>query len=111
MLTTLCHVYLISHHLSDPATMSTSKTRKNRKPRQDCQYTVEECKVFQKYKEEYQSQMTRECQGHIFKMKILPKIFNYWTNDGALPLSDDEVAKQVKVCGGDQGYSLLMLLL
>jgi hypothetical protein len=83
--------------------MSTSNTRKFRKPRHPCQYTAEERKVFQRYKEEYRSQTTKERRGYIFKTKILPDLFNYWTDDGAMTLSDEEAAKRVKVCGLDEG--------
>ena len=103
------HEYLISHHLSDPTKMSTSKTKKIRKGRQDCEYTLEECKVIQIYKEEYQSQTTKECHGHIFKAKILLDIFNYWTNDGALSFSAEEANKHVKVSAANQGHLSLML--
>ena len=105
----LWRVYLISHHLSDLTTMSTSKIRKTRKARQDCQYTAEERNAIRMHKDEYRSQTTRVSRGHIFKTKILPDMFNYWTNNGALSLSEDEVAKRVKVSGGDDESSLSIL--
>jgi hypothetical protein len=82
--------------------MSTSNARKIRKARQACHYTAEEREVFNKYKEEYRSQTTKEQRGHILKTQILPDLFNYWTNDGAVPLSDAEACKRVKVCTEDE---------
>ena len=91
--------------------MSKSNNGKMRKARQACHYTAEERKVFHIFKEEYRSQTTKERRGHILKTKILPNIFNYWTNDGAQPLNEDDARERVKVCTGDEGYSLLMLFL
>jgi hypothetical protein len=53
------------------------------------------------HREEYKSQTTIQRRGHVFRMKILLDIFNYWTQNGALTLSAKDVANRVKVCGVD----------
>jgi hypothetical protein len=68
-----------------------------KKARKDCQYTAEERKVLHKFKEEYRSQVTSDARGHVFRSKILPAIFNYWSNDGLVAIPDDKVGEQVKV--------------
>ena len=103
-------VYPISDHLSDSTTMSTSNTTKMRKARSGCEFTAEERGAFAVHKEEYRSQTTKERRAHIFKTKILPDMFNYWTDHGAVSISQEEIANRVKVCSGGEGGSLLMKL-
>jgi hypothetical protein len=93
-------VYLISDHLSDSTAMSTSNTRKMRKARSTCRYSVQERGAIVMHRELYRSQITKELRGHIFRTKILPDMFNHWANGGAVSFSEDEVADHVKVCGG-----------
>jgi hypothetical protein len=69
---------------------------KVRKPRKDCQYTAEECTVFLQYKEDYRLQTTSDGRGHIFRSKILPDIFNYWTDNGNISMSSKEMDGHVK---------------
>jgi hypothetical protein len=72
-------------------------TGKIRKPRKDCKYTADERAVFQQYKEEYKSQTTSQGHGHMFRSKILPDIFNYWTDNGKVLMSSEEMDGHVKV--------------
>jgi hypothetical protein len=102
---------LISHHLSDSATMSASNTQKVRKARSACLYSPEEHNAIAMHRELYRSQTTRDQRGHIFRTKILPDMFNHWTDNGVVPLSEEEVADRVRVCGWDEGCSLLTKLL
>jgi hypothetical protein len=91
--------------------MSTENTtEKIRKPRAACQYTPAERNVIRVHKEEYRSQPTRALRVVIFKTKILPDIFNYWTNDGALSFSPDDIKQCVHVSVANGRQSSLMLL-
>jgi hypothetical protein len=54
-------------------------------------------------------QPTAALQGIIFKSKILPDIFNYWTEGGTLSFSTSEVNRCVKVSAGNDGHSSLIL--
>jgi hypothetical protein len=99
-------VHLLSLRLP-PTTMLSVNARQ---PRKGCSYTPDERKVLNIYKEEYRIQTTSKCRGNIFRTKILPAIFNYWTDDGAVPITRDEEANRVEVCGVE-GYLPLPMLL
>ena len=89
-------------YLSDPPTMSTFNTRKSRKARSGCEYTPKEREVIRVYKEEYREQTSKELRGLVFRTKILPDIFNYWTNNGAVSFGPDEVNQRVQASPGNE---------
>jgi hypothetical protein len=91
--------------------MMTTKIIKSRKPRKDCQYTGEERQSFDKHKKEYITQVTKEGREYVFQTQILPDIFNYWSQGGTVDIIEEEVTRRVKVCGGDERYQLILLLL
>jgi hypothetical protein len=82
----------------------TRKIIKSRKPRKGCQYTGEERQSFNKHGKEYITQVTKEGREYVFQTQILPDIFNYWSQGGTVDISEEEVARRVKVCGGDERY-------
>ena len=77
--------------------MSKSQVQKSRKPRADCTLTQDERDVLGRYKYEYKSEPNSKARGQIFKGKILPDIFNYWTDNGAVEMDSDETSERVKV--------------
>ena len=86
----------ISFYMADFTTLFINT--KTKKPRKACLYTVPERKAFEIHKKEYISQVTKQSRGFIFRTKILPDIFNYWTECEGLTFDEREVADRVKVC-------------
>jgi hypothetical protein len=70
---------------------------KARKPRRDCKYTPAERAVMSEFKEEYLLHSTPAARGHIFRSKILPAIFNYWTVTDKIESIKADMEKEVKV--------------
>jgi hypothetical protein len=92
--------YPISLFMADFTTLFTNI--KTKKPRKACLYTVPERKSFEIHKKEYISQVTKQSRGFIFRSKILPDIFNYWTECEGLKFDEKEVAERVQVCGDNE---------
>ncbi|KAJ3561765.1 hypothetical protein NP233_g9994 [Leucocoprinus birnbaumii] len=64
--------------------------------RSGCLYSVEERKIISKWKTEYKAAPSKEVQAHLFKDKILPAIFNFWTKDGSEPIIGECMDVRVK---------------
>ena len=77
---------------------STQKqTKKERKPRKDCQYSRAEMAILRPFKDQYQAQLTREKQIEFVQTHILTEIFNYWTDFKTIPMTEEEVLKRTTV--------------
>jgi hypothetical protein len=70
---------------------------KFKKARKGCLYTTDERDIIKAFKREYRSQDKPNQRGHILKAKILPAIFNYWTDDGRVPMGAEELEERVNV--------------
>jgi hypothetical protein len=69
-----------------------------KKARKDCQYTAAERAIIGKYKVEYREQSTKELRKQVIEEKILPDIFNYWSEErGGRLLSEEETKPLVMV--------------
>ncbi|KAJ3551496.1 hypothetical protein NP233_g13069 [Leucocoprinus birnbaumii] len=64
--------------------------------RSGCLYSVEEREIIGKWKTEYKAAPSKEVRAHLFKDKILPAIFNFWTKDGSEPIIGEHMDVRVK---------------
>ena len=97
LLTCVPHVFGDKHHQLPMSNTAMMPEKKGRKPRRDCKYTPEERAVMSEFKVEYLSQSSSPARGHIFRSKILPAIFNYWTANGKLNTIKANMEGEVKV--------------
>jgi hypothetical protein len=77
--------------------MAMPTEKKVRKPRRDCKYTVEERAAIAQHKDEYLSQSTSAGRGHVFRSKILPAMFNHWSENGKLDVVRNNIEMESKV--------------
>ena len=70
---------------------------KTKQPRRGTLYTKPELLVISKYKTEYKEQTTRALRANVLRNKILVDLFNYWLEQGTLPMEGEESMRQVKV--------------
>lgn len=71
----------------------TLTTRQTRQTRSDSRYNDAERAIIGVYKTEYREQTTRDSRGKVMKEKILPAIFNYWTERRGGEIFSDEESK------------------
>jgi hypothetical protein len=84
--------------MAGPKSTNTAGKKKTRKPRSNCIYSVQERQVIGQFKEEYRSQPDSERRAMIFREKVLPAIYNYWTDEGKTAISLGEKERRGKVC-------------
>ena len=72
-------------------------TKKDRKPRKDCIYSQAEMLVLRTYKDRYQAQTTREKCMEYVQHYILPGMFNYWTDNKTILISENEIQERTTV--------------
>ena len=60
-------------------------------------YSIEERKILDVFKEEYQLQTTRHLRAQVFRSKILVGIYNYWKDNNMLPHNDEESLDRILV--------------
>ena len=68
-----------------------------KQPRRGALYNRLEIAVISKYKAEYKEQTTKALRAHVLRNKILVDIFNYWDEQGTLPMDEKECVEKVKV--------------
>lgn len=74
---------------------------KIRKPRRDCIYSAAERAVLRPYRDIYRAQTTKEKRAEIFSSKILPDMFNFWSERGEEVGTEEESKARVLVSGDD----------
>jgi hypothetical protein len=73
--------------------MNTSyKANSHKPPRRDCQYSPEEIAQILPFKDDYRK-ATPPARLISMKTKILPAMFNYWTEHGKQPTADEGPVK------------------
>ena len=74
-----------------------NKTKKPKKPRANCTYKGVERAVLDAFREEYKSEVDGKARRQIYTTKVLPAIFNFWTDNGTRGLSEKERAERIRV--------------
>jgi hypothetical protein len=96
----LLSMYLFNHPVTQiifKMLLSTVDIRKCRKPRGPCQYTVEERKLLEPFKESYRSKSDKKARKHIWTSDILPVMFNYWSDNGRNEISQEDFDMRIRV--------------
>jgi hypothetical protein len=65
--------------------------------RGNCAYSLEERQVLNEFKIEYKMQTSRPLRAIIFRSKILPAIYNYWTDNGMVQEPEENSRLRIKV--------------
>jgi hypothetical protein len=61
------------------------------------QYTVEEQKIIEPFKDAFRSQESKAARLQILKTDILPAMFNYWASIEMAPMNPEESCTRAKV--------------
>lgn len=73
----------------------TPTTRPAKQTRKDSRYSIAERAIIGVYKTEYREQTTKEFRGQVMTEKILPAIFNYWTEQRGGQIIPEEESKKL----------------
>lgn len=70
---------------------------KRKKTRAPCQYTEQERQLLEPFREIYRSESNRDVRKHIWRSKILTAMFNHWTDNARIQISEEEFHRRVAV--------------